>query len=246
MIAKRADPAIGLLFCDQVLLAINKPAGLLSLPDGYDLAIPHAANLLEPRFGSLWVVHRLDRHASGVLLLARSADAHRELNRQFEGRRVVKLYHALVVGDPAWQVRTIRLPLRIDGDRLHRTVIDIRNGKPASTHFRVMERFGRYTLVEASPHTGRRHQIRAHLAAAGHPIIADGLYGDGRGLYLSELKPGFQAGRSEECPLLGRLGLHAWSLTFEHPLQRFPMVIEAPYPKDFSAALRQLRRYPVR
>jgi tRNA pseudouridine32 synthase / 23S rRNA pseudouridine746 synthase len=131
------------LFADEALLAVNKPLGLPSLPDGYDPDAPHLRSVLEPVYGRLWTVHRLDRETSGVVLLARTAEAHRHLNTQFQEQRVVKIYHALVLGDPAWDKRTIRLPLRGDGDRRHRTVVDHKRGKPAVTHLRVFERFWR-------------------------------------------------------------------------------------------------------
>ena len=96
-------PPIPILYRDDVLLVINKPAGLPSLPDGYDASAVHVRSLLEPHFGRVWIVHRLDRGTSGVLLLARSAEAHRALNSQFDQRQVSKVYHALVHGSPKWE-----------------------------------------------------------------------------------------------------------------------------------------------
>src|SRR4030042_5892431 len=168
---------IPLLFSDEALLVINKPAGLSTLPDGYNPTLPHIKSVLERQFGALWIVHRLDKDTSGVLLLARSAQAHRALNTQFEQHRVSKLYHALVVGNPEWQEQTVSLPLRPNGDRQHRTVLDAQAGKPAVTHLKVLERYGNYCLLEAVPETGRTHQIRAHLYALGLSLIGDKLYG---------------------------------------------------------------------
>jgi RluA family pseudouridine synthase len=239
---KNPNPGEWILFSDEALLVVDKPAGLPALPDGYDPAAPHLKSILEPEFGKLWIVHRLDRETSGVLALARSAAAHRALNAQFEGRQVSKIYHALVKGSPEWETYTARLPLRPNGDRRHRTVVDPQHGKPAETGLQVLERFRGYTLLEASPHTGRTHQIRAHLAAAGLPLVGDPLYG-GAALYLSEFKPGFQAGRESECALLQRVGLHALALELDHPLSSERLRFEAPYPPDFAGALRQLRRY---
>src|SRR5512136_1995664 len=118
------DPPVPILYIDDVLLVINKPAGLPSLPDGYDPAAPHVRSLLEPYFGRIWIVHRLDRGTSGVLLLARSAEAHRALNTQFDQRQVRKTYHALIVGSPDWEVKTVDLPLRADVGHKHRTAVD--------------------------------------------------------------------------------------------------------------------------
>jgi RluA family pseudouridine synthase len=217
------------LYSDEALLVINKPAGLPTLPDGYDPDAPHVASILSPEYGAVWIVHRLDRETSGVLVLARSREGHRALNMQFDSHLANKLYHALVVGDPGW-------------DEL--TVVDPGEGKPSVTHLRVLERFGKYTLVEARPETGRTHQIRAHLASTGHPIVADPLYGDGKALYLSEFKAGFKQEKegAAERPLLARVGLHARSLEIAHPLTGEMLRFEAPYPKDFTAALNQLRK----
>ena len=132
---------IEVLYQDDGILVINKPAGLATLPDGYDPSLPHIKSVLEPQVGPLWIVHRLDKDTSGVLVLARSAAAHRSLNTQFEERLVSKVYHALVIGNPDWKVKTVSLPLRSNGDRLHRTVVDQARGKPAVTHFKVLERF---------------------------------------------------------------------------------------------------------
>jgi len=232
-----------LLWVDDNLLAINKPASLPTLPDGYDPHAPHVKALLERSYGPLWIVHRLDRETSGVLLLARSPDAHRSLSLQFENRSVSKVYHALVAGSPPWEERRVTLPLRPDADRQHRTLVDHRQGKPAVTNLRVLERFSLYTLVEARPETGRAHQVRVHLASLGLAVAADGLYGSGVGVYLSQIKPRYKSSRGKERPLLGRLGLHALALLLEHPQTGQPLSLEASYPSDIDATLRYLRKF---
>ncbi|MEA3349164.1 MAG: RluA family pseudouridine synthase [Chloroflexota bacterium] len=208
---------------DDHLLVIDKPAGLLSLPDGYDATLPHLRSVLEPDFGRLWIVHRLDRETSGVILLARNADAHRTLNAQFANRHISKTYHALVTKNPRWDEKLVNLPLRTNVGHRNRTAVDHRRGKSASTHLRVLEQFNDYALVEAAPKTGRRHQIRAHLYSQGHPVLSDPLYGTG-----------------EISPLIDRLALHAVSLTIQHPHTGENKSFEAPYPPDFRAALRRL------
>lgn len=232
------------LWQDDDLLLVDKPAGLLVLPDGYDPQSPHLISVLTPRYGSLWIVHRLDRHTSGIVIVARNPQAHRALNIQFEKRRVHKVYHALVAGSPDWDRQIVKLPLRADGDRRHRTVADPRNGKNAVTILRKMECYARYCLVEAIPRTGRTHQIRVHLAARRVPVVADELYGDGQGVFLSQIKPDYRPNTTKsERPLLNRLALHAWSLSFEHPATGEACEFQAPYPKDLSITLRYLRKY---
>jgi len=214
---------IPVLYVDDHLLVVSKPAGLPSLVDGYHPKAPYLTGILKETYPALWVVHRLDRQTSGVIVFARTAAAHRDLNTQFEQRRAVKTYHALVQGLPAWDSRSIRLPLRADGDRRHRTVVDHQRGKPAETDLLVLERFDQVALLRATPHTGRTHQIRAHLAAVGHPIVSDPLYG---GAELSGLP---------------RLGLHAYSLRLFHPGSKDEMEFIAPYVEDMVQAIDSLR-----
>jgi len=227
-----------LLYIDPDLLVFNKPAGLGTLPDGYDPSLPHVRSLLEPQYGRLWIVHRLDKDTSGALLLARTAAAHRSLNTQFEQGRVEKVYHALVVGDVPWEENTIDLPLRPNGDRRHRTVVDHQRGKSARTELRVLQRFQGFALLEARPRTGRTHQIRTHLAAIGIPIVGDALYGGPPALYPSDLTPGLPRGDEEEV-LLDRPALHARSIGFLHPVNGEMLCIEAPYPADFDLTVQQ-------
>jgi RluA family pseudouridine synthase len=240
---EKYKPEEMVIWQDDALLVINKPSGLLSLPDGYNKTRVHLRKLLEPSFGRLWIVHRLDRGTSGVIVLARSPEVHKVLNDAFAERRVKKSYHAIIRGNPEWKQRDIKAPLLIDGDRKHRTVVDYRMGRNAFTQFRVLERYMCCTLVEAKLHTGRRHQIRTHLAYLGYHLVGDVLYGADEGIYLSELKNDYVSNTREEKPLLGRLGLHARRIVLQHPVAGADLVFEAPYAHDFRICLKHLRKY---
>lgn len=232
---------VPIIWQDDDLLVINKPAGLLSLPDGYDLAKPHIKSMLTQKYGSLWIVHRLDRQTSGVLVLARNADAHRLLNTQFQERLVKKIYHAVVLGAPSWEQEIVNLPLLLDGDRQHRTVINKAKGSQAVTRFRVLQRFESFSLVEASPETGRRHQIRAHLSAVGLPVAGDELYGRPKHFRSPQLDPS-EAVSLEGTWLAGqRLALHALSIQLTNPASFQQQVFQAPYPADFADFLDRIR-----
>ena len=222
------DPARWVLWCDPDLLVLNKPAGLPTLPDGYHAEAPHVKSVLEPLYGRLWIVHRLDKETSGVLVLARHAAAHRNLNTQFEQHTIEKIYHALVRGEAAWETTSVRLPLRADGDRRHRTVVDAQQGKPAITHLCVLQRFAGWTWLEARPETGRTHQIRAHLYALGLPLAGDALYGGKENLFPIN---------SSGVPLMARQCLHARHLALNHPMTSARVTFTAPYPDDLQGML---------
>jgi RluA family pseudouridine synthase len=189
----------------------------------------------------LRMVHRLDRDASGVIVLACTLEAQRHLVEQFRTRRVEKVYVALVRGFvPSDGV--IDMPIAVDRNRMTARVGGP-GAKPAVTRYRVVQRVAGHTLLECHPVTGRMHQIRLHLAGIGHPLAVDPVYAGGEALWLSRHKPDYRPNRSgSERPLIARLSLHALSLTVEHPTGSGRITMEAPMPKDLRAALRQLAR----
>lgn len=213
------------IFADDAILVIDKPAGLPVLPDGWEPGAPYLVKMLEADFGKLWVVHRLDKVTSGVMVFARNAEAHRALNMQFERRAAHKVYHALVNGAPGWDEHTARHPLRVNVGRKHRTVVDHSQGKPSGTQFRVIKRYAGYGLVESTPMSGRTHQIRVHLSALGHPLVGDILYD------------------APPTALIARPALHALSLTLTHPVTGECLTFTAPRPADFEHALSLLTVY---
>ncbi len=233
-----SDLCIEILFDDDHILAINKPSGLRTLPDGFHPELAHVRSTLEPQFGRLWIVHRLDKETSGVLLLARSAADHRALNNQFANREVKKEYRALCLGSPDLVKWEIDLPVRINGDRDHRTIIDFERGKPASTRISVLNRFpSGYCLLLAAPQTGYTHQIRAHLAACDLPIVGDPLY---HAKPHAAMPANLQVVSPSRPIQANRLGLHAYGISLIHPFNQQECHFEAPYPDDFSNLLHQV------
>lgn len=238
------ERVIEIIYQDDALLVVNKPAGLSVIPDGFDPDKPNLHHLLNQTYGRLWVVHRLDQDTSGVLLFARSAQSHRHLNTQFEHHTVAKTYHLLTWGAVPWESHTVKFPLRINGDRNHRTIIDFQKGKPAQTEFKLLEQFsGEISLLSASPLSGYTHQIRTHCAAIGLWLVNDPLYfprpiplpTEYHTLHRSDLLPHVQY-----LPI-SRTALHAQQIDFSHPETNLPLSLEAPYPRDFTETLKLLR-----
>jgi len=193
------------------------------LPDGWEKDAPYLVKVLKEQYVNIWVVHRLDKITSGVMVFSRTAEMHRALSIQFEQHEVEKVYHAIVIGVPDWDEHTARHPLLVDVGHNHRTVVDPRKGKPSETTFRVLERYILTSLLEAVPGTGRTHQIRVHASALGFPLLGDSLYG------------------APKMDLIARPALHAHSLTFTHPITGERLPLSAPYPEDFQNALEKLR-----
>lgn len=229
------------LYMDNHLLVVNKPAGLRTIPDGYQKDLPDLRHVLMERHGRLWVVHRLDRETSGAILFARDAKTHRLLSLQFQNRQIKKFYHLLAIEPPLSAPLEINYPLRIDGDRSHRTVVDFRRGKQAITLLHSIRALGNdILLIEVQPLTGYTHQIRAHLSAAGYWLLHDNLYfpwnrppdSSSAHPYLPE-----EYQRISRALPIHRLALHCWRMEFFHPIFLSPFSITAPYPDDFNQTI---------
>ncbi len=235
---------IELLYEDNAVLVVNKPAGLLTIPDrfGNTESVLHE---LERRHGRVLVVHRLDRETSGVLCFARTEEAHRHLSLQFEKHTVDKFYLALVEGGMPDEEGEIDKPIGAHPTIAGKMVITS-SGKPSLTLYRVLERFAHFTLVEALLKTGRTHQVRVHFQSIGFPLAVDALYGRRSAFFLSEVKGrAYRTGKfsGEERPLLARTSLHAFRLRFDHPVSGERLEFCAELPKDFAVALQQLRKW---
>ncbi len=240
---------------DAHLLALDKPARLLTTPDPDDPERPSLMKLLHADIarGAKWSAeknvaylgntHRADFETSGVILLAKDKTAFVALADQFgiENRSQVQL--ALIHGSPRESQLKVAAKLSSQPGELGFVRVDPKEGKKAVTHFEVVERFRGYTLLKCSPETDRMHQVRVHLQNSGLPIVGDTLYG-GRPLLLSALKRDYHLkfGRVEN-PLLGRVALHTSELHFTHPVTNQPVDIAAPWPNDFSVAMKYLRKY---
>ncbi len=243
---------IEVLHADRDHLCVNKPAGLPVLPgrDGqgaeFHQSLVAFLNRDAPPGGPYerpHLVHRLDRDTSGVLLVARNAEAGRALSRQFRKRLVRKRYLALIEGVLPREELTVELPIGREPGSAIKMRADPSRGKPARTELAVAERFGHFCLLEARPLTGRQHQVRVHLSAIGYPLAVDHLYGRRERLTGRELNAilGRRAAPPGR-PVLERMPLHAAALGYRPPSAAEPLTVEAPPPEDLSRVLELLRR----
>ncbi len=222
-----------ILYEDKDLIVLNKPSGMaVHGGSGLQFGVIEALRALRPDAKHLELVHRLDRDTSGCLLIAKKRSVLTHLHEQLRNKTVEKKYWALVAGDWDNKVRKVTEPLRKNtlqsGERVVK--VDAVEGKPSETRFRILQRYQEGTLVEAFPVTGRTHQIRVHTACKGHPIACDDKYGDNQ--FSQQMQ---QIG-------LNRLFLHAFSLSFIHPISETTMRFEAPLDSKLSQTLERLNR----
>ena len=228
---KAQDIPIEVVYEDNDIIVVNKPKGLVVHPanGNWDGTLVNAImaickDSLSGIGGELrpGIVHRLDKDTSGLLIVAKNDEAHMNMSNQIKNREVKKIYYALVRGVVSENEATINMPIaRSTKDRKKMAVS--KNGKEAVTHFKVLERFNKYTLLEVKIDTGRTHQIRVHLSEIGYPVVGDEVYSNGK----------------NEFGVHGQL-LHAKSLDFKHPITGKTMHLEAKLPEEFSKVLKKL------
>ena len=232
------------LYEDDDLIIVNKPAGLLVVPDRFNHELPSLNKMLESKAGQkIWIVHRLDKDTSGVICFAKNEVAHRYLSMLFQERDVNKFYAGLVIGivnPPEGRIENFIA----EHPAANGKMIVAKKGKAAVTDYKVVEQWPLYSLLQFQIHTGRTHQIRVHMQSIGHPIVCDELYGDGQPFMLSNIKRKYRMSEKDEQekPLLSRLALHAYRLEFIKE-DGTEVIAEAPLPRDIAACVKQLNKW---
>lgn len=235
---------IEILYQDENIIAFNKPSGLLSIPDRYDPEKPCMKYLAEAQVKmKLFVVHRIDKDTSGLIVFAKHEEAHRYMSQLFEGRDVKKFYKALVLGNPHLEEGIIDKPLAAHPVKKGLMVV-FTKGKPSRTDFWLEQKWHGYALMKLQIHTGRTHQIRVHMKDLGYPVLCDPLYGNNSEVKLSDFKKKYKLSieEFEERPILNRLALHAYELDFVDAAGNAINIV-APLSKDMEATIKQLNKW---
>ena len=235
---------IEILYEDDDLVIVNKPSGLLVIPDRFNPDLSSLNKILEKQLAQqIWVVHRLDRDTSGVVCFAKNEVAHKYMSALFQGHEIEKIYTALVIGRVNPPEGKIDKAIAEHPVTKGKMVVNAK-GKPSLTSYKVIEHWNLHSLVELQLHTGRTHQIRVHMQSIGNPVVCDELYGDGNPFFLSSIKKKYRLSDKEEIerPLLNRLALHASKLRFIKT-DETEVVAIAPLPKDISACINQLNKW---
>lgn len=226
---------------DDNLVAINKPSGLLSIPDreGKEISLKQ---ILKSKYGDIFTVHRLDRDTSGIVVFAKNEGSHKQLSQLFEARETIKIYNGFVLGLPSQKSGTINEPIAEHPVKKGLMTVH-KKGKESITEYEVLESFKLYSWMQFRILTGRTHQIRVHMKHLGNPIVCDELYGDGKPVFISSIKRkkfNLAKNEEEERPILSRLALHSLKLKFELNSKTYDLQAEPP--KDLRALLQQLRK----
>ena len=239
---------LDIIYEDDHIIAINKAAGIICHPaHGAQTgtianAMVHYASRLSTGSDPFrpGIVHRLDKNTTGVMLIAKTDEAHWRLGMQFEKRTLQKTYLAVVEGELELDEDVINAPIGVHpivrekfAVLVNKRAVDIT--KDAVTRYQAAERFRGYTLVKMSPKTGRTHQLRVHMSYIKHPIVGDGIYG-GKPVSEHDL-----SGTGSARPIFAHQALHAWRIKFTHPIKQEPLEIEAPFPPAFKQLVNTLR-----
>ncbi len=232
-----------IVFANDDLVAVNKPSGWLSIPDRHDHELISVKTWLEAKGDKVFIIHRIDKDTSGLIVFAKNAEAHKYYNTLFQNRNLEKTYYGLTSGTFNHEQGVCDQPIEEHPVVAGKMRVG-RKGKSALTHYCVEEQFKGYSLMRFVIETGRTHQIRVHMQNIGHPLACDPLYGSGDFIKLSSFKKKFNLSKKdeEERPLLARLALHAYSLSFVDR-QGAEIKLTAPLSKDMEACLKQMRKW---
>ncbi len=232
-----------IIYEDKYLVAVNKLAGILAVPDRYNPNIINLKQLLYEKYGEIFVVHRLDKGTSGIMIYAKDAQTHKAFNDMFENQEIEKIYHVLVKGIFPKNEIDIDIPIMPSQGRKGMSIPSAR-GKQSLTKVKVLDRYDRATMLECDLVTGRSHQIRVHLSTLGFPLYVDVDYGGYESFKISDFKKRFNLKKNtEERPILDRLSMHAYSMKFIHPRTNNEVYIKADYHRDFAAMVQLLGKY---
>ena len=223
-------------------VAINKPSGLLTIPDreGKEVSLK---TILKEKYGEIFTVHRLDKDTSGIVVFAKNESSHKLLSQQFENRETCKIYSGLVMGSPSEKKGMINEPISEHPTKKGFMTV-YKKGKESITEYEVVENFRLYSWMQFHILTGRTHQIRVHMKHLGHPVVCDPMYGDGKPVFISSIKKknfNLSKQEEEERPILSRLALHSSRLIFTVENETYDL--QADLPKDLRALLNQLRKH---
>jgi 23S rRNA pseudouridine1911/1915/1917 synthase len=230
-----------IIFENDDFVAVNKPSGLLTIPDREQTEKSLKEYLID-KYKNIYVVHRLDKDTSGLVVFAKNETTHKYLCKIFEERKVEKFYLGIVIGEPQEKTGVIDAPIT---DHLTKkgTMTVHRSGKESQTGYEVLDANPNFSLVSFQLYTGRTHQIRVHTKEIGHPLACDPLYGDGKSVFLSAVKKNYKLSKhdDEERAFINRLALHSYKLNFEDELgAKIELCAEAP--KEFRALMQQLKK----
>jgi len=220
---------MNILYQDDHIIAINKPSGMSTIPNDKTIRELCLVGLAEKETGQkLFVVHRLDKDTSGVVVFAKTAQAHRDLSMQFEHKKVLKKYMAIVAGAVDFTKQEINIPISKSKKNSRKVALSSK-GLETITDVRLLKKYEGYSVLDIYPRTGRRHQIRLHLKAIKYPLAIDALYGRPDSITVNGVT-------------LSRMPLHASKITFSHPDTKNEITIEAPLPSDMSEFISALAK----